>query len=404
MHSSISSSESASADLSVGRSASAEARIALRPGLRQTAADRPGQAQPVPERDIPERRWGAILLGALAMFLLMMGAWEWHWRSFGVEPSIANSDALWSTQRRRIDHGEGDGATVLIGSSRMLFDLQLPVWQKLSGRRPIQLALEGTSPMFALEDLADDPNFRNGRLLVGVAPDIFFSGFGYRADVLRYFHKQSPSQRVGQWLSMHFVEPFLAFDDPDYALPAVLERQDWWPVRSGMHPHKDVRKLMVVTAPDRASHIWDKLEKDPAYAALAQSIWAQHFSLGPGMPTLQELHKSADEQVARAAKAVAKLRKRHVEVIFVRTPSAGQYLAFEDKAFPRAKTWDVLLAKTGAPGVHFQDHPELQGFWLPEWSHLAAGDAVRFTRALYAIVARDTGHRMASAGVQVHRP
>ncbi|HET7162526.1 MAG TPA: hypothetical protein VFI32_07645, partial [Rhodanobacteraceae bacterium] len=319
-------------------------------------------------------------------------------------PSLTNSDALWATQRRRIDHGEGNGATVLIGSSRMLFDLQLPVWQKLSGTRPIQLALEGTSPMFALEDLAEDPNFRNGRLLVGVAPDLFFSGFAFRGGVLRYTRKQSPSQRVGQWLSMHFVEPFFAFDDPDYALPAVLERQDWWPVRPGMHPRKEVRKLMVVTAPDRASHIWDKLERDPAYAALAQSIWAQHFSPGPGMPTPGQLHKTVDEQIGRAAKAVVKLRRRNVEVIFVRTPSAGGYLAFEDKVFPRAKTWDVLLAKTGAPGVHFQDHPELQDFWLPEWSHLAAGDAVRFTQALYAIIQHDIEHHATTARALVQQP
>jgi len=396
MPSSTSSFESARPDLVIERSTSAEARIALRPGLRLTAADRPGIAQPVPERDIPDRRWGAIMLAALIMTLLMLGAWEWHWRAFGVEPSIANSDALWATQRRRIDHGEGDGATVLIGSSRMLFDLQLPVWQQLSGTRPIQLALEGTSPMFALEDLADDPNFRNGRLLVGVAPDIFFSGFAYRGGVLKYTRKQSPSQRVGQWLSMHFVEPFLAFDDPDYALPTVLERQDWWPVRPGMHQRKDVRKLMVVVDEDRASHIWDKLEKDPAYAALAQSIWAQHFEPGPGMPSPAELRKTIDEQIARAAVAVAKLRKRNVELIFVRTPSAGGYLAFEDKVFPRAKTWDMLLAKTGAPGVHFQDHPELQGFWLPEWSHLAARDAVRFTAALYRIIEHDVEQRGAS--------
>lgn len=404
MHSSISSSESAGADLSVGRSASAEARIALRPGLRKTAADRPGQAQPVPERDIPDRRWGAIMFAALVLTLLMLGAWEWHWRAFGVEPSIANSDGLWATQRRRIDNGEGVGATVLIGSSRMLFDLQLPVWQKLSGKRPIQLAMEGTSPMFALEDLADDPNFRNSRLLVGVAPNLFFSGFAARGDVLKYTRKQSPSQRIGQWVSMHFVEPHLAFDEPDYALPKVLERQEWWPVRPGMHPYRAVRKLMIVTADDRASHIWDKLEKDPQYRAMAQSIWAQQFVTRPGDPTPAQVQHESDAQIARAAAAVAKLHKRNVEVIFVRTPSAGEFLAYEDKAFPRTKTWDVLLAKTDAPGVHFQDHPELQGFWLPEWSHLAAGDAVRFTRALYAIVARDTGRRVASAGVQVHRP
>jgi hypothetical protein len=403
MHSSTSSSDPAGSDLAAARSASAEARIASRPGLRLTAADRPGVAQPVPERDIPDRRWGAIMLGALAMFLLLMGGWEWHWRGFGVEPSIANTDALWATQRRRIDSGEGNGATVVIGSSRLLFDLQLPVWQKLSGRRPIQLAMEGTSPMFALEDLAGDPNFRNGRLLVGVAPDLFFSGFMVRGNLLAYMRKQSPSQRVGQWLSMKFVEPHFAFDDPDYALPTVLARQAWWPARPGMHAAKPVRKLMVVVDEDRASHIWDKLEKDPAYAALAQSIWAQHFTLLRNVPA-QALQKGSDEQIRRAAVAVATLRKRNVQVIFVRTPSAGGYLALEDELFPRARTWDVLLATTGAPGVHFQDHPELQGFWLPEWSHLAARDAGRFTRALYAIIEYDTTHRTASASVRARRP
>jgi hypothetical protein len=235
--------------------------------------------------------------------------------------------------------------------------------------------------------------------LVGVAPDLFFSGFAMRADVLKYTRKQSPSQRVGQWLSMHFVEPFLAFDDPDYALPTVIERQDWWPVRPGMHPRKKVRKLMVVVDEDRASHIWDKLEKDPQYRELAQSIWAQHLAPSPNDPTPAQSQKTLNEQITRASAAVAKLRRRNVQVIFVRTPSAGGYLVAEDKMFPRAKTWDVLLAKTGAPGVHFQDHPELQGLWLPEWSHLAARDAVRFTEALYAIIERDIEHRAPAATV-----
>jgi hypothetical protein len=386
-------SESINSVLIAAHSASAEARIAVRSGLRQTASDRPGVAQPVPERDIPDRSWGAIALAALMMTLLMLGAWEWHWRAFGVEPSIANSDALWATQRRRIDSGEGVGATVLIGSSRMLFDLQLAVWQKLSGQRPIQLALEGTSPMFALEDLADDPNFRNGRLLVDVVPDIFFTGFAIRGGVLKYTRKQSPAQRIGQWLSMRFVEPYFAFDDPDYALPTVLARQEWWPVRPGMHSRKPVRKLLVVTDDDRNAHIWDKLEQNADYRAMAQGIWAQHLAPAPGDPSPAQLQHIIGEQIAQAAVAVAKLRKRNVEVIFVRTPSAGGYLAVETKVFPRAKTWDVLLAKTGAPGVHFQDHPELQGLWLPEWSHLAARDAVRFTSALYAIIERDVEHR-----------
>src|ERR1700736_4217891 len=105
--------------------------------MRQTASDRPGVAQPVPVRDIPVQAWNRIAVAALAMLLLMLGAWEWHWRAFGATPSIRNTDALWAIQRRRIDNGEG-GATVLVGDSRMFFNLQLPVWARLGGERPIQ--------------------------------------------------------------------------------------------------------------------------------------------------------------------------------------------------------------------------------------------------------------------------
>jgi hypothetical protein len=60
-----------------------------------------------------------------------------------------------------------------------------------------------------MEDLANDPKF-TGRLLVGVAPDVFFSGFEYNKGVTRYVRKESPSQRVGKILSMHLVERRIA--------------------------------------------------------------------------------------------------------------------------------------------------------------------------------------------------
>ena len=103
------------------------------------------------------------------------------------------------------------------------------------------------------------------------------------------------------------------------------------------------------------------------------------------------------EQIARAAKIVATLRERHIPVLFVRPPSGGPFLEYEDKAFPRAESWDALLAATGAPGIHFQDYPELQGGELPEWSHLTQGDAEKFTAALYGIIARDFWKNEAAA-------
>ena len=77
-----------------------------------------------------------------------------------------------------------------------------------------------------LEDLAADPQF-TGRVLIGIAPQVFFQGFKYRGGAVAYTRKESPSQRIGQWLSMHLIEPYFAFDDSDYALETVLERQPW---------------------------------------------------------------------------------------------------------------------------------------------------------------------------------
>ena len=207
---------------------------------RETAADRPGVAQPVPVRPVPEQPWGKILLGVMALLALLVAGWESYWRGYGVKPGIRNTYGLWAIQRQRIDTGKGN-ATVLVGASRIYYDIQLPVWERLDGQRPIQLSFEGTSPLTYLEDLAADPKFV-GRVLVGVEPDLFFSGFEYRGGAVRYTHKESPSQYIGQQLSMRLIEPYLAFDDPDFALQTVLERQPW-PERPGKHADLEPRKL-----------------------------------------------------------------------------------------------------------------------------------------------------------------
>jgi hypothetical protein len=346
----------------------------------------PVLAPPPPVRAVPALRYGRVAAVAVACFVVALGAWEFGWRAYGAVPNVVNSDGLWAIQRRRISAGEGD-ATVLIGSSRTLSDVQLAVWERLDGRRPIQLALEGTSPMDALEDLAGDRAF-TGRLVVGVTPGLFFRGGGLRQAV-EYTRRETPSARAGQWLSMRLLEPHLAFDDPYFALFSVLERLPW-PQRPGAEFRRLPPKLFV-GGDDRNARLWAKVEHDSAYAALVQGIWARGFRPLAGEDPAARRARLArrEEQIARAAAAVSTLRSRGVEVIFVRHPSGGPFLAYEHAANPRAETWDVLLARTGARGIHFEDHPELQGFTLPEWSHLAAADADRYTEALYRIIARD---------------
>jgi hypothetical protein len=286
------------------------------------------------ERPLPQSRIGAALALAAILFLLAMFAWESYWRAYGAVPGIRNSEGLWAAQRRRIDHGEGD-RTVIIGSSRVLFDLQLPVWEAVTGRRPIQLALEGTSPMEALEGLAEDADF-TGRLVVGVTPGLFFSGFAYRRAAFERYRKETPTQWLGQQLSQRLLEPWLAYYDDDFALFTVLERQPW-PVRPGMDPpRRDVRKLSVADG-ERNTRMWAKVETDEAYAALARSIWAQGFDRPPpGGP--EEAAKRRDEQIERAVKAVEKLRARGVPKCCSRgcRAPAGLLAVRRTRSLPRA--------------------------------------------------------------------
>lgn len=376
-------SEAANSEVAISENAPNE-----RPGfVRLTASDRPGVAQPVPERDIPSKPWGPILFGATVMFIIMLVAWELVWRDYGVTPSYRNSNGSWAEQRRRINTGEGN-KTVLIGSSRVLFDVQLPVWEKVTGERPIQLAMEGTSSVPLLEDLADDPDF-TGRLMVGVTPDLFFSGFAYRGDVIPYYHNQGPSQRSGHWLSQHLFEPYLAFYEPDFALATIVKRQAW-PAREGVITRRPVRKLRVSDS-DRNTMMWRKVEIDAEYRALVRSIWAERLN-GPPPPmmdTPEKRKKLIDQQITRAQNAIKKLRSRGVKIVFLRPPSAGEYYAFEQKVFPRESTWNILLKSSNTTGIHFEDYPELQNYDLPEWSHLSASEANRFTAALVPIVERE---------------
>jgi glycine/D-amino acid oxidase-like deaminating enzyme len=186
---------------------------------------------------------------------------------------------------------------------------------------------------------------------------------------------------------MHLIEPVFAFYDDDFALATVLKRQAW-PQRPGRTWGMAVRKLSV-TAADRNTYMWDKVENDSDYRALMREVWLRDLAPSDDDPPPAKRQQNAMEQIERAAKAVHTLQAHGVKVLFVRSPSTGPYLEADNRMYPRKTTWDVLLARSGAPGIHFEDYPELQGLEQPEWSHLSHAAAVEYTASLYHIIERD---------------
>jgi hypothetical protein len=122
---------------------------------------------------------------------------------------------------------------------------------------------------------------------------------------------------------------------------------------------------------DRVRSVWPALFTPPPPPSY---IPREAFMAGMG--------KAIEARFADTAAAVKKIRARGGKVIFVRFPVSGPLKELEDKATPRAGPWTRILRETGAPGIYFEDHPELAGFTCPEWSHLSAPDSVEFTKRL----------------------
>ncbi len=113
------------------------------------------------------------LIIAITLSVLSLVAWELYWRSQGKIPDLDDDKNLWAVQRAKVeDASEND--VLLLGSSRVLFDIQLNEWEKETGVRPIQLACAGSSPLPVFHDIVQNTNFK-GTVLVGVTPGLFFS-------------------------------------------------------------------------------------------------------------------------------------------------------------------------------------------------------------------------------------
>ena len=365
MPSSISNSDTAVAPL---------LREAPRPGLRLTASDRPGEAQPVPERDIPAQPWPRIALATLLATLLLCGAWEGFMRAQElVLDDSGYSVSAWAEQRRRIDtEAGGQGVVAIVGDSRILYDTNLDWFQRLTGKRPIQLALPGTNALPFLEDLSTDPKF-DGLLIVGISDTSYFrTRIGLMEKALGVARWESPASRMSYRI-LHFLRHYLVMLDQDYRLSVLLQRMDHG-LRAGVDsPYEQPWKIGNILK-DRQTVLWARLEHDDYLREHARHAW-NDFA---GPPVSAAV---IADTIARTSAAVARIRARGGDVIFVRPPSMPRLRVNEEKRIPKTRGWEALLAAAKVRGIHFDDLPAAQGLTLPEWSHLSPNCARVFTDA-----------------------
>jgi hypothetical protein len=330
------------------------------------------------QREIP-RISRTVLWVALLVVVAGLGVWESSMRSLGLTTEdLGEGPSHWAVERRKVDAGEAEVA--IIGASRILFDTDLDVFEEVTGLRPVQLALAGTTAGPFLSDLADDPDF-DGLLIIGMTELVYFlpPEIGLYEAALHHYRTESPSDWIGHKLYVA-LSRWLAFIEPDYGLARLVSRLPM-PSRAGtFSPYDEVWKIWI-TEGDRQTRLWQRIESPGHLNEHAKHAWVADWE--HNKPTYVENYTAerVAETIAATVTDVEKIRARGGDVVFIRCPSSHFYQDIEREYLPRARIYDRLIAKTQTLGLHFEDYESMQGLDLPEWSHLSAAEAKNFTRA-----------------------
>ncbi|MBC8283357.1 MAG: hypothetical protein H8E32_06045 [Nitrospinae bacterium] len=344
-------------------------------------------------RIIPKHHWLRLAAITCILVSLLTLGWEIHVRSIGYEPGLNDTEDLWASRRALVN--KEPNRTVLIGSSRMLFDFDMDVYEKEFGNRPLQLATVGTNPGPYLEDLANHPDY-SGTVIVGVVPGLFFAPGGppmkSPLNHLKRFREWSPTQKFSFQVSKIIEKWFAFLNDSDLTLNQLMLDLKL-PNREKVKAKPELPPYFHEVDDERQGGMTEFAAKNTFLQKRIQQIWIPLFT--PPPPPKGKSLNEAKADFGKAVEMILEKTKIHVEkiqkkggkVIFLRLPSTGKLREMENTFTPRQKFWDRILKTTGAPGIHFEDYEELKGFNCPEWSHLNRKDATEFTKRLLPILA-----------------
>lgn len=320
-------------------------------------------------------KWLPAWALALLLLLVVVGSWEALIRNAALGPEFIDNRTLWVSERHRLNSYGGDAIAVL-GASRVQRAIHPETLALELGGPVVQLAVEGTSAIPLLEDLAVDPRFR-GTVLFSVAPAFSFNrrlsklDAGNQAAWVAYYRSQSRSRRAEYELRLA-TQGLFAFRSPDASvtrvLPNVLSRGEmpepnFKTTFADRSVSIDYSKFLTPETPQRMVDLY--LENTEAYEA---DEFANLINYVSAIVTI--------------------LNVKNCRVIFLRLPSGDIVRDLERGMFPSERFWGYMQQNINAEFIHFENHPELSGFLSVDGSHVASEKSVAFTKALANVIRR----------------
>lgn len=329
------------------------------------------------------------LIVAVFISIASLTAWELYWRAQGKAPNLDDNKELWSVQRNKVV-SLSDDDVILTGSSRVLFDIQLNAWEQEHGKKPLQLASAGASPLPIFHDLVNNSEFK-GTILVGVTPPLFFSTTFPLAEPWKraqsrvdHFFKRTYAQQLNHYLSIPLQQNFAFISTSEEVWASNIDLKTLLSniklgnrIPEGMPPFYEFDDISL----DRNMVMTERTVTDTAFANTIKKVWGFFGRTSPPpdkKSTMEFFIKDAKKFMARGGK-----------IILLRCPSTGGFRMGESMGMPRAEFWDKLVKQLNVPNYHFEDFEQFKNLECPEESHLSASDAQYFTTELVRIMLAD---------------
>jgi len=316
--------------------------------------------------------WLKVWLLAVCLVVLVVVAWERVLLQAGFEPAYTDNRALWLSSRHRLSQPDAS-AIAILGASRVQRAIDVGVLSEQLNRPIVQLAVEGSSGLPVLENLAADPRF-NGTVVFSVAPAFSFNrrlrklDLGLQGHWIRAYMRQSRSRRMEQELSL-FALGLFAFRSADASISRIVTEV----IDTGEMPGPFYKK----TYRNRFVQIdQSKLEGE----AKPDGIVEMYRSNSEAYE-----QKGFSEVLEYFSTLVDILKAKGSRVYVLRLPSGGAVLDYERQEYPPDRFWTLMQRHVDAQYIHFEDYPELDGYLSPDGSHIAAEKAGDFTRQLASV-------------------
>ena len=328
-----------------------------------------------------------LFLSALSLAIALLIPYEYYWRVIKHWPASYDVEDIdmWAEWRSKVDDLNQDDV-VILGSSRGHFDINIHLWDSITGNRPLMLAYPGSSPFHPVADIVDNSQF-DGILIVSVAPGLFFTvsdswGAGRGKAFVDRYHKATYAQKFNHFLFKH-IDPLFSYSDPGINLKNLVDRLPFANRDSVSTP--DVWPPMVEMDRYRGVRMTDCFEKDSVLIRRQTDIWFPP----EGKERKNRYKDSIDVIMEHYLGLAKKFKERGGRIAFIRPPVSNKYLETEPVLFPREEYWDRLIRESESPGFHFQDHPDTRNMDPPEWSHLSKSQSDIYTKTIIHLLRQE---------------